>query len=613
MKRFFITAAITFPLFALAQKRETLELNKPKTIQVEKGKTNEFSLKLKLGQSYVIHLEQKGIDVALVLRDTTGKELIYRDSPNGLYGPERIELTPKSAAKFLVTIEPLSDASNASKGTCSIRLGELALDDSRKNRMLSPKEMKKDLQVFRAIREKANSGLYRYRTLQQIDSIYSQAFLAVKKEMRMTDFHKILLTLTDFEGSNHNGTRLPFRSSLALDSDRGYFPFFMKWIDGEMLVNHAAVEIPLGSQVLSVNGIPDTELRKRFYKYFTTDGYNLTAKERLAAEDAFGWIFPFEMGVMDSLEIVYKRPGSDRAETIRLKTVSAEQNSQRYFSRYSAPLDSTLNYETQPKYSFVRINDSTARLNFRIFTMASNADDPQFAVFSRYLDSIFTVIKTEGITHLVLDVRNNPGGNDPNYEKVFTYLTKQSFRENAGAYILFSKLPYPQYFKQESEDNENRKRIIQSQNDYFQDVFSVKQGNLFFQHPDFNPPYQPDSNRFSGKLYLLINEHVGSAASHFASLVRGYSDAVVVGIETSGGYYGHNGHYPVEYVLPHSGISTRFSIVYVEQDAPKRTDQPVGHGIMPDYIVPMFFGDFMHQEDTQMKFVLKLIGGMSSY
>lgn len=613
MKRFFTTAVIVLPLFVSAQKQEVLKQDQLKTIQLEKGTTKTFAIKLQLGTPYVIHLEQKGIDVALVLRDSTGKELAQMDSPNGLYGPERIELTPMVHSNLIVSIEPLSDPANTSSGKCSIRYRVRVPDDERKNRLLSPKEMKKDLLAFRSIREKANSGLYRYRTVQQIDSIYSWAFSATKKAMPITDFHKIILVLTDFEGSNHNGTRLPFKGNMMFDRTRGYFPFFMKWVDGKMLVNYQGGEIPLGSQVVSVNGIPDAELRKRFYKYFTTDGYNLTAKERLAAEDAFGWLFPFEMGTLDVLEIGYKLPGSDRIETIRMKTVSADENSRRYFNRYSAPADSLLNYEFQPKYSFVRINDSTARLNFRIFTMASNAEDPEFAVFSHYLDSIFTFIKQENITHLILDVRNNPGGNDPNYEKVFTYLTDRSFYENKGAYILFSKIPYPEYIKKESEDKENQKRMVKSQDDYLKSVFTVKQGNYYLQHPDFNPVYHPDSNRFEGKLYLVINEHVGSAASHFASLVRGYSNATVVGIETSGGYYGHNGHYPIEYTLPNSGITTRFSIVHVDQDAPLRKDQPVGHGIRPDYTVPLSFGDFMNQEDSQVKFVLKLIEGMNKH
>ena len=610
MNRYLAGILLGFPFVVASQKNETLTLNQTKKIQVEQGQSKSFSLHVERGKPYVIHLEQKGIDVALHLKNESGTKLISQDSPNGLFGPERIEFTPQNYVDFILTIEPLTETGNAKKGTCSVQLREAVSDQSWKDKKLSPKQMKEDLTVFRAIREKANSGLYRYRSHQSMDSIYSEAFNKVKNELNITDFYKILLVLTDFEGSNHNGTSLPYKVSAVMEKDRGYFPFFMKYVDGKMLVNNSNIEIPLGSQIININGISEQELQKRFYKYITTDGYNLTAKQRASTENVFGWIFPFEMGISDSFDIEYKIPGSQQIQIVQLKSISQEENRNRYFARHSAKLDSITDLNVQEKYSFQRINEHTALLNFRIFTMASNAEDPDFATFSSYLDSVFTLLKTEKIPNLVIDIRNNPGGNDPTYEKVFTYLTDHTFKENKEAFILFSKLPYPQYFKMESEDKNNRKRELNSTNGYLQDVFAVQKEGRFYQNQSHNPLYYPDSNRFTGNLYLLIDEHVGSAASHFASLVRGYSAATIVGMETSGGYYGHNGHFPVEYVLPNSQITTRFSIVHVEQDAPMRTDQPIGRGTIPDYTIPLSFEDFMKNEDSQMKFVLKLIEGI---
>lgn len=64
---------------------------------------------------------------------------------------------------------------------------------------------------------------------------------------------------------------------------------------------------------------------------------------------------------------------------------------------------------------------------------------------------------------------------------------------------------------------------------------------------------------------------------------------------------------PLIYELPNSKIKTKFSIVYVVQDAPVKPDQPQGRGIMPDYEVWPTYEDFLHNRDTQMEFVLKLI------
>jgi|GEM_PF-4579997 len=41
------------------------------------------------------------------------------------------------------------------------------------NEKFTVEKLKQDLTTFRQIREKANSGVYKYRTKKQIDSIYS--------------------------------------------------------------------------------------------------------------------------------------------------------------------------------------------------------------------------------------------------------------------------------------------------------------------------------------------------------------------------------------------------------------------------------------------------------
>ena len=70
----------------------------------------------------------------------------------------------------------------------------------------SQKKMRKDLEVFKNIRLKANSGLYKYRSEAQIDSIYLWAEKEIDKSSTYLDFYNIICQLTDFEGSLHNDT-----------------------------------------------------------------------------------------------------------------------------------------------------------------------------------------------------------------------------------------------------------------------------------------------------------------------------------------------------------------------------------------------------------------------
>jgi C-terminal processing protease CtpA/Prc len=143
---------------------------------------------------------------------------------------------------------------------------------------------------------------------------------------------------------------------------------------------------------------------------------------------------------------------------------------------------------------------------------------------------------------------------------------------------------------------------------HLKDRFPVLQNKISWQNQKYNPTYYPKSPIFREDLYLLINENTASAASHFASLVRAYvKNVTIIGVETAGGYYVHNGHFPLVYQLPNSKIKTQFSIVNVVQDAPKKDSQPIGHGIMPDYEVWQTLDDFLKQKDTQMEFTLKYL------
>ncbi|WP_158960671.1 hypothetical protein [Myroides fluvii] len=66
--------------------------------------------------------------------------------------------------------------------------------------------MLKDFELFKEIRLKGNSGLYTYRTKNQIDSIYTWAANEIKRSNTYRDFYTILCQVTDYEGSLHNGT-----------------------------------------------------------------------------------------------------------------------------------------------------------------------------------------------------------------------------------------------------------------------------------------------------------------------------------------------------------------------------------------------------------------------
>ncbi len=472
----------------------------------------------------------------------------------------------------------------------------------------SNKRMKKDLSIFKEIREKANSGLYKYRSKQEIDSIYNWAFTEIEKSKTYRDFYNIINTLTNFEGSLHNNTSIPNKIWQNLRKENhGYFPLPIKWIEGKWLINFEKGEVPLGAEVVSINDILISEVIQNINKYYTTDGENLTGK-RIGIRTHFARYFRLNYGLKDSFKIQYKNSNSQSLEIKTINSVSYADYYKHFKNRYSKPFDQIYYADLNKKYNFKRIDSLTSILTLNSFAIGENSESTEHLKFVKYLDSLFIKIKKSNIKNLIVDIRNNGGGTDPNELVPYEYLTKRKFSENKSAWVSFQKIPYLKYIETKVPRFLRPLGVIKY-NKYFKQEFSISKNGKFYQGSlsEDHKIRKPNKNAFTGNIYLLVNPEVASAGSNFGSLLASNDNVIIIGEETMGGYYGHNGHTPMSYILPKSKITTTFSVVNLEQYVIENPNQIYGRGIVPDYNIPQTYGDYLNQIDTQMSFVLDLI------
>jgi C-terminal processing protease CtpA/Prc len=190
----------------------------------------------------------------------------------------------------------------------------------------------------------------------------------------------------------------------------------------------------------------------------------------------------------------------------------------------------------------------------------------------------------------------------------YSYLTNRNFQENKEAWISFKKIPLIKYYDI-GIPKFIRPLVVGKYNKQFQEEFPLEKNGKFYQDEtsDDHKIRTPNQNAFNGNIYLLISPKVASAGSLFAAMLAGNENTITVGEETMGGYYGHNGHFPLSYKLPKSKIVLTFSIVNLEQDVPKKENQKYYRGIIPDYEITQTFDDYLKNADTQMNFTMKLI------
>ena len=474
---------------------------------------------------------------------------------------------------------------------------------------LSQRKMKKDLEVFKKIRLEANSGLNRYRTKEETDSMFHWAEREILNLKTYGDFYNLINTLTDFEGSLHNGTYLPESIHTALKEEQtGYFPYPIKWIDGHWIINYETKSIPAGSIIYEINGEKIEDIIPKLYKYYTTDGYNITGK-RIGINYHFGRYYRMEYGLQHEFVIRYSPP-RDFTTSKQVHSVSYKTCYQHTKGRYSSPLDQYIYKDRREKdiYTFKQIDKSTGLLKIHTFGIGDNESDPKHKAYVAFLDSIFTHLNTTGVENLIVDIRENGGGTDPNDLETYSYLTQRPFQENKEAWISFHKIPYIRYY-----DSPIPKFLrplgVGKFNKLFQKAFPVEKDGKFYQDSTSKDHQvrQPKPNAFKGQIYMLISPAVASAGSLFGAMLAGNDNTISIGEESCGGYYGHNGHTPFTYVLPKSKIKTVFSVVNLEQDVPVKANQHYTRGIIPDHIVTQSVYDFLNYNDTQMNFVLELI------
>ncbi len=453
-----------------------------------------------------------------------------------------------------------------------------------------------DFDLFQRIYQTANSGLYRHRSKKSIDSVFAANRKQIRPGATVLDLYRLLYAVTDYTGSLHSDNYLPARIDSLLKREASFFSYPVKLINGTLLINTTHGTLPVGSRLLTINGQNISDILGRLEKYATTDGYNKTGKSFLVGQH-FARYYRLDYGHQSMYNLTYLAPGRADISQLTIPAVTYGSYQKAVDQRHSLPLE-----RDRPAYELNLIDSlATARITVRTFDLDDEKDYRQF------LDSTFRLLnRCPGIRYLIVDVRQNGGGNDPNDLLLYSYLARRSFRENKRAYTIFRNVPFPAYFVEETA-GERQTLEIELRTEHYA---RAQRGKYYLRRKE-NPRWLPNPHRFRGKLVLLIGPQVASAGSLFASLVRNDPKAVVIGEETMGGYYGHTGHESVEYRLPNTQIRIRFAIIDLDQDVRVLPFIPRGRGVLPDYTIKETPASFLHNQDTVMHVALQLIKRMS--
>ena len=460
---------------------------------------------------------------------------------------------------------------------------------------LMEKQILEDYTIFKNILTKSHPSIYEYTTKPQWDSIFRSFETDVTQIKNSENLFKSMSAMAVNARDVHLRILHPKMNSVP-----DMFPLLLKIIDEKLYTDTKDFGIPLGSEIVDIDGFKSQKILKRMFKYAASDGYNVTKKYR-QIESEFGILHYYEFGAKIEYTVTYIKPDnqidtaiiqSQPFQSIGMRTPKRSS----YFSAYHHNADKIehSNNFVQQKLPFVYFIDS---IKTAVLTVNSFSTEPQ--EFKSILIDIFKEIRSKKATSLIIDVRQNNGGYRANAITLFSFISDQPFKQRISESAITSTLIEASYVKNTMSDY----------TEFFKNYFlnsKEKDDRWVLTTDRAEEIMKPYKQTFNGKTYVLIGGNTFSAGSAFALNIKNSTQIKLFGEETGGGYYFHTGQFPVLYELPNSKIMFNISLVkishFVKDNAVK-----MGGGVLPDVEINLTQDDLINGIDAQLDYILKRI------
>lgn len=460
--------------------------------------------------------------------------------------------------------------------------------------------LRNEIKTYREILKHSHTGLNLYTSEKQFDSLFNKLDKDLPKIKTRRDYYLRLCEIHTFIRCGHSSMyNVPLTEN---DIIKEILPFKIKFLGNKAYVENSYCEIKKGSEIVSINGHLILEITKEAFKLISSDGYNTSFKYRILESDFNSYYFLI-FGKTNTCKIHYTEYHTNSRKILDISTkqedynIGKEPNKEKTFDDI---------------YNLKVINNNTALLTVNSF------DTPTKKLTKRYfkfLKKAFKTIKKKDIKNLIIDIRENTGGNDGNDMELASYIINKPFKENKYRIIKHlnlvshSELLSPYLNDMLGIDNDTPKsEIAKMMNKEVKNEFENKAhaDGYYYLKEEKVIKRKPKKNRFKGNIYIMTSGNVFSGGGLFSALVRDKSDAIFVGEETGGGYYRHTGSIPLIYELPYSKIPFSIFTVINEQDVDQKLF-PKGTGTIPHYKVHQNPDELVNNIDAVLNKCLELI------
>ncbi len=431
----------------------------------------------------------------------------------------------------------------------------------------------KDLEAYKALIDKIHPRAYQFTD----EASFLDYYKNLEERADKLEKREFILELARLNGllhCSHSKVRIPADYMHSISREDVFFP--------NVLVINEALELrdmtsapDDGRRIISINGMSSENVVRNLLKQSSYDGENfLYAIDNLNESMPLALFFLF--GAVPSFKVTVAAH-NEKVQTYDLKSISLDEVA------IKRDIKASLDHPSLKVLIFK--GKSTAFIKVKSFFVDK-------AGFNSELKKIFQEIKRLKIRRIIIDLRDNHGGDIENAASLFSFITRKP--------VLFEFLAYVKKTWDYGRSNLlaiNGKRVnktnIKRINEYIKSYFNPSSHNHLLESSNLpiNRFIMPLPQSFEGDVFLLINSNSRSTASLFASFFKSHQRGLILGEQSGGGSHSHNGNIIFTYRLSQSGILIELPLVHLRYkffdklESRKDSNDSV-YGVQPDIVLP---------------------------
>lgn len=301
------------------------------------------------------------------------------------------------------------------------------------------------------------------------------------------------------------------------------FPLFLRVVDGKVHVGSdmtGLAGIAIGDEVLSIDGEAALHWLQPARALVSADNDHLAHAQLEVQLPLLVWLSGEHAA---SWKVVLRKPGGRRVEHV----VPARDRAG--FEAAAAKRANAFELDWSTREARV-LEDGTAYLRpGPFYDNRPQATDPwDTGPFQAFVDDAFATFNQRRAPRLLIDLRDNPGGDNSFSDRLIAWFADRPFRFCKRFDIKVS----------EAAIAANRKRVDAASGG--DDSMSLKLAAAYAgrqpgEHVDFPIPWVPprDGKRYEGEVYVLVNRHSYSNSVLVAATVQDFGFGTILGEETA--------------------------------------------------------------------------------